>query len=122
MEKKRHGCLTAYLIFMIIVCALGAAVYFLAGNFVERGNPEIPAGLRPVFGIINLLMGGCIVALWRWKKWGFWAFVGIGILGGILNTWLSRSIITMIMVPIGILIMYGILHIGKENQGWKQLD
>ena len=122
MEKKRHGCLTAYLIFMIAVCTLGAAVYFLAGSFVEQGNPEIPAGFRPVFGIINLLMGGCAVALWRWKKWGFWAFVVIGILGGILNTWLSRSIIPMIMMPIGILIMYAILLIGRDNQGWRQLD
>jgi hypothetical protein len=122
MEKKRHGCLTAYLIFMIVVCTLGAGVYFLAGNFVAQGNPEIPAGLRPVFGIINLCMVGCAIALWKFRKWGFWAFVAIGVLGGILNTYLSHSILAFLMVPISLLIMYGILHIGKENQGWKQLD
>jgi len=122
MAKKRHGCLTAYLILMIVVGILGAAIYFLAGNGVAQGNPEIPARLRPVFGIINLFMAGSAVALWKWKKWGFWAFVSIGILGGLLNSYLSRSIVPMIFVPIGVLIMYGILHIGKENQGWKQLD
>lgn len=120
--KKRHGCLAAYLIFMMIVCTLGAAVYFFAGSFVARGNPEIPAGLRPVFGIMNLAMTLCFFALWKWKKWGFWAFVTIGILGGFLSTYLTRSALTLLMVPIGILILYGVLQIGKDKKGWSQLE
>lgn len=122
MEKQRHGCLTAYLIFMMVVGILGAAVYFLAGNFVAQSNPEIPAGLRPVFGIINLVMAGCAFALWKWKKWGVWGFIALGSVGGGLNVYLSRSFVPVIFVVAGILILYGILHIGKENQGWKQLD
>lgn len=122
MGKKRHGCLTTYLIFLIFVGVLSAAVYFFVGSFVARGNPEIPAGLRPVFGIINLLIAVCAIGLWKWKKWGFWGFVAIGVLGGCLNTYLSRSFCPFIFVAAGILIMYGILHIGKDNQGWRQLD
>ncbi|OGV70077.1 MAG: hypothetical protein A3K19_27610 [Lentisphaerae bacterium RIFOXYB12_FULL_65_16] len=121
-SKKRHGCLAAYLIFMMVICTTGAGVYLLAGNFVARGNPEIPAALRPVFAVINLLAAVCAVALWRWKKWGFWGFVIMGVLGGILNTYLTRSLITALMVPLSILIMYGILHIGGERKGWRQLE
>jgi hypothetical protein len=122
MEKRRHGCLTAYLIFMMVVGVLGAVVYFFAGSFVAQGNPEIPPYLRPLFGVVNLLITPAAYALWKWKKWGFWLFVGIALFGATINTYLTRSIITFLMAPTGVLIMYGILHIGKENQGWKQLD
>jgi hypothetical protein len=122
MEKKRHGCLTVYLIFMMVVGVIGALVYFLADSLVATGNPEIPAGVRPVFGVISLLVVGCAFALWKWKKWGFWGFVVIGVLGGCLNACLSRSFAPFIFAAAGISIMYGILHIGKQNQGWKQLD
>jgi hypothetical protein len=107
---------------MMVVGVLGAAVYFFAGNFVAQGNPEITPYLRPLFGVVNLLITAAAYALWKWKKWGFWLFVGIALFGATFNTYLTRSIITFLMAPIGMLIMYGILHIGKENQGWKQLD
>jgi len=122
MEKKRHGCLIAYLTLLMVVGVLGAAVYFFAGSFVARGNPEIPAELRPVYGVINLLIVVFAIGLWNWKKWGFWGFVTLGVLGACLNTYLSRSFIPFIFAAVGILIMYGTLRIGKENQGWKQLD
>jgi len=122
VKKKRHGCLTAYLIFMMVVGVLGAAIYFFAGSVVAEGNPEIPPYLRPLFGDINLLITVASFALWRWKKWGFWLFAGIALFGATFNTYLTRSIITFLMAPIGLLIMYGILHIGKEKQGWRQLE
>lgn len=120
--KKRHGCLTAYLLLMIFLFVIGAATYFFARESVVQNNPEIPPTLHPVFGVLNLLMAGCIVALWKWRKWGFWGFVVLGIAGGALNTVLSGSILQASMVPIGILILYGVLNIGRENRGWSQLE
>lgn len=122
MEKKRHGCLAVYLGFMMLVGLLGGATYLFAGSYVAVSNPEIPAGLRPVFGLANLLIAVAAMALWRWKKWGFWLFVAIASASALGNTYLTGSIITFLMAPLGVLIMYGVLHIGKERQGWKQLE
>ena len=122
MEKDRHGCLAVYLVFVMIVGVLGAATYFFAGDFVAKSNPEIPAGLRPLFGIVNVLITVAAFALWKWKKWGFWLFIAIGVLGATFNAYLTRSFITSLMALIGMWIMFGILHIGKERQGWKQLE
>lgn len=122
LEKKRHGCLAVYLGFMMFIGLAGAATYVFAGSFVAAGNPEVPAALRPVFGISNLLVAVSAFALWRWKKWGFWLFVAVGVLGAAGNAYLSGSLLPLFIVPVGILIMYGILHMGKDHQGWNQLE
>lgn len=122
MEKKRHGCLAVYLILLMIIGLLGAGLYFFAGNLIAISNPEIPPKLRPIFGIANLMIVLSAVALWLWKRWGFWLFVANGIGIGIINTSLTMSAFTALMPVISILIMYGILNIGTERNGWRQLD
>jgi len=122
LMKKRNWCLTAYLVLMILACVLGAATYFFMRELVVQNNPEIPRTLHPVFGMFNLLMAGCMVALWKWQKWGFWVFAIIAIAGGILNTVLSGSLLPVFVAPISILILYGVLNIGRESRAWKQLE
>jgi hypothetical protein len=120
--KNRHGCLLAYLIFLIVVFASVVIYYIAAASFVNS-----TLGLRgwtlPVLIILGLLDIVCAVALLRWKKWGFWGFCALAVITLIVNISSGSGIATSLTGLIGIAVMYGVLNIGdKDNKGWPQLD
>jgi len=74
------------------------------------------------------------------KKWGFWGYCASSIAGLAINLLINTGgavqipggtsqalvgsisiIISVAAVILGILILFGVLHIGKENKGWRQL-
>jgi hypothetical protein len=121
-EKKRHGCLTAYLVLMIIANCATALFYVIGSEAVKRRLPNMPDWAFPVLiaiGIVNLV---CAVALLRWKKWGFWGFCISTAIVFVLNLAIGLSVASAIGGLLGVAILYGVLHIGKDNKGWPQLD
>jgi hypothetical protein len=61
-----------------------------------------------------------------WKKWGFWGFCATSVLALAINLIYFRSgtvtiIISIISSLLAVLILFGVLHIGRENKGWPQL-
>ena len=78
-----------------------------------------------IFSILDIV---CAVALFKWKKWGFYLYILSAIVAGISNLVYAVNrgeplIFTLgfLVLPIGIL--YGVLHIGNEkNKGWPQLE
>jgi hypothetical protein len=122
-KKTRHGCLTAYLIFMIVVLVPSVALYLFFPAAVQRTNPEIPPGGRFIFALVGAVQIFCMVAIWRWKKWGFYVFMTFGLLFGAFNAILTGSVLTFLTAPISILLLYGILQIGgPERKAWSQLE
>jgi len=73
VEKTRHGCLTAYLVVMMASAIMGSLIYmFISDQALMLNDPELPSSIRrPAMVLLNILMGICALALWRWKKWGF---------------------------------------------------
>jgi hypothetical protein len=60
------------------------------------------------------------VALLRWRRWGFWLFVASALAGLAVN--LSIGMPQGIFgAVVGIAILYGVLHIGKERKAWPRL-
>jgi len=114
MEKKRHGCLTAYLILAIVTVAVIGVSYSGIGNLTSHGSP--------VYAVDSLLKIAFLIAIWRWRKWGFWAIVVLDIIGGAYQAFAIDSFIPPVAAVLDILIMYGVLHIGGERQGWRQLE
>jgi len=112
-QKRRHGCLTAYLIVAIIANA-GVALYYVLGGLATFAIGAIFAVLT-IFNII------CFVALFKWKKWGFWGCVVCVIAGLCLNLYIGVGPVSFSGF-IGLAVLYGVLQIGKENKGWPQLD
>ena len=70
-------------------------------------------------GILNIV---CAVALFQWKKWGFFGFVATSILALGLNLTIGLNIFQVILGLAGIAILYGVLQIGNERKGWTQLE
>ncbi|MDD5600345.1 MAG: hypothetical protein PHC87_01115 [Actinomycetota bacterium] len=147
--KNRHGCLTAWLVLLIItnsITALSNLLNILRGDtFVQLlQNPaytnQIPAEqlsqiqmlldtplwvfyVSIALAIFNIV---CIIALFMWKKWGFWGFCASSILSVAINLiYFTKDITTIITSIIGgiltVLILFGVLHIGKKDKGWPQL-
>jgi hypothetical protein len=102
--------------------ALGAAMYVLAPSVVAETNPEIPAWARPVFAAVCVLQVACAVALWRWRKWGFYVFAAISIPVAVWNSTLTGSAPTLAMGPVAVLVMWLALRTGEaDRRAWEQL-
>ena len=120
--KRRHGCLTVYLVFMIIANSATALMYLVGAEDIRREMPEISQWSFPVLivgAILNLVFA---IALLRWKEWGFWGFVATSVVIFLVNLSLGFSFGRALVGLLGVAILYGVLHIGKERKGWSQLD
>jgi hypothetical protein len=122
VQKHRHGCLTAYLIFMIIANSATGLVYLLGSESIRRAIPTTPGWIFPVViaeAILNLVFA---VALLRWKEWGFWGFAFSSVAIFFVNLAAGFGVGTALFGLLGVPILYGVLHIGGATKGWPQLD
>ena len=121
--KNRHGCLTAWLVLMIIANSATALMYLLGSGFISQAAPNIPGWVFPVLIVASLFNLVCAIALFQWKKWGFWGFCASSIVGLVVNlSAVGLGLFQSFSGLLGVLLLYGVLHIGKENKGWHQLD
>jgi hypothetical protein len=112
-QKQRHGCLTALLVVMIVANSAVALYYVFEGLAVF-----ILGAILIIGAIFNVV---CVIALLKWKKWGFWGCVASSIIALCLNLYMGLGPLSFLGL-IGIAVLYGVLQIGKENKGWPQLD
>ena len=121
-KKSRHGCLTAYLVLVIVVNS-GVALFYLWGTgILKRAFPSAPPWLFVLMAFLNLFNLVFAIALFRWKKWGFWGFCGTTAIALVLNILLGMGIWATLNGVLGVIILYAILQIGTNNKGWSQLE
>ncbi|MDR2710768.1 MAG: hypothetical protein LBB65_05510 [Burkholderiales bacterium] len=124
VPKQRHGCVTAWLVFVIIVNALVGLVYLFASGFIVKNLPGNVSGTMIVvlglFCIINVILA---VMLLRWKKIAFWGFVGTSVVALAINLSIGLGIGQSLFGLVGIAILYGVLQIQKDGvTAWKNLE
>lgn len=117
--KQRHGCLTAWLVLMIVANA-ATALWYISGN-VGRMLPSSSQWAIPVITVFGLLNVVFAIALLKWMKWGFWGFCVSAVAIFIVNIMIV-GIALAIPGLAGVLILYAVLQIGGENKGWSQLE
>jgi hypothetical protein len=118
--KKRHGCLTAYLVVIIAGISISIIFSLLQGL--------APANTRPVweivlFTVFNFFVIICAVAIFMWKKWGVWGLCAVQVLSFIISI-VQRQliIISVINLVFSLGLLFLVLNIGGENKGWPQLE
>jgi hypothetical protein len=121
-EKKRHGCLTAYLVVAIILNSATALLYLFGAAAIKRSSPNIPDWAFLVLIALVLFNLACTIALLRWKKWGFWGLVASAAVTLGVNLTIGLAVSSVIVGVLGVILLYGVLQIGKDNKGWPQLD
>jgi len=83
--KQRHGCLTASLVLMIIVNSLVALIYLLGSEAIRQNLPTVPGWAFPVLILLSIANLVCAIALFKWKKWGFFGFTGTAVVAFAIN-------------------------------------
>ncbi len=116
--KQRHGCLTAYLISMLI--ANSATALIITGTIITHAQTIHWA--LPIVAIAGFFNLACAIAILKWKKWGFWGFCVSAIIVFVANMSIGTPLGSSIAGLLGFAVLYGVLQIGRDNKGWPQLD
>ena len=104
-EKKRGGCITAFLILMFIANPLMSIYYLMAGDTVKQALPSIPDWAIPVLAIFGLINLGLAIAVWNWKKIGIYGFWATAIIILVINLSIGFSPIQSLLGLLGPIII-----------------
>ena len=89
---------------------------------VREAVPGMPGWGMPLLIVLALVNLACAIALFKWKMWGFWGICITSAIALGVNLAAGLGIRSAVTGLLGVLILYGVLQIGKENKGWPQLD
>jgi hypothetical protein len=120
--KQRHGCLTAWLVLMIIANLAIALIYLFGSSAIRHDFPSAPGWAFPVLAIAGIVNVICAIALFQWKKWGFSGVIATTVVTFVVNLIIRLNVLRALFGFVGIAILYGVLQIGKERKGWTQLE
>jgi hypothetical protein len=76
----------------------------------------------PILVVLAVANVNCAVALFCWKKWGFWGICVTSVLAIPLSRVVDAGQPLKLSGLVGIFLLYGVLHMGTKNQGWSQLE
>ncbi len=119
-SKERHGCVTAWLILMIIANSIIALTYLFTDNTTPQSPTNLTTLMLTTIGIANIIFA---IMLLQWKKWAFWAFATTSLITLGVNISIGISVGNALVGLIGIVILYGILQIKKDGiTAWENLE
>ncbi len=107
---------------MIVANAATAVSTPLMYGSIKRAAPDAsPAtiALISIAGVANIIFA---IALFRWKKWGFFGFVATSVIALVTNLFLGLGIAQSLFGLVGIGILYWVLNMGGNNKGWPRLQ
>lgn len=119
MEKSRHGCLTAWLIIMLIANLIVLLNYLGNRIYMDTVYGTVSDWAVPTMMILTVFNLVCVVGLFYWKKLAFWGVCISALAAFCVNLTLGPA--AAIPGLAGPLILFGVLKIGQRN-GWEQLD
>jgi hypothetical protein len=105
--------------------AATALVYLLGKALLQQqlqNMPAFPDWAFPVLGVIGVFNLVCAIALFAWKKWGFYGFIVSSIFSFAINLTIGIPVVHALMGIVGVAVLYGVLQIGNGDKGWPQLD
>jgi hypothetical protein len=120
--KQRHGCLTAWLVLIIVVNALTALTMPSMMTMMRQYVPNLPDWvLWPLVlcGVLNVIFA---LALFKWKRWGFYGFLLTTVVALAINISSGLSIGRSLVGLLGVAILYAVLQIGGPMSAWNQLE
>lgn len=124
VAKQRHGCVTAWLVLMIIANSLTAIVYLFASDIITKNlSMDVSNSMIILLGILGIGNIVFSVMLFQWKKLGFFGFIITSIGALIVNLSIGLGIAQSLFGLVGIAILYAVLQIKKDNiSAWQNLE
>jgi hypothetical protein len=119
LKKERHGCVTAWLVLLIIVNAIISFIYLFRNETLQLSVSPTLIILFGLIGIANIVFA---ILLLSWKKIGFFGFIISSIIALILNLYAGLGTFQSIAGLFGVIILYAILSIKKDGiSAWDNL-
>lgn len=102
--RKRGGCLTAWLAFLMLANLLLAIQYLIAGSVARQAIPVLPAWIVPLMGLLALANCVFAIGIWKWKRWGLYGFIGSSLAAFVVNLMTTGFVLALLgLVGVGIL-------------------
>jgi len=122
--KKRHGCVTAWLILMIIANSFTAITYLFMGDTVLENLPStVSKSMLVVLAILGIANLSFAILLFKWKKWAFWGFMGSALVTLSINLSIGLSLGQSLIGLLGIVLLYAVLQIKQDGKtAWENLE
>jgi len=121
--KRRHGCLAAFLVVAILLHALTTLAYVTAADAIHESMPHVPDWGLPALALLSVLNVVGLMAVWLWRKWGFFLAAGSALATAGVNMAVGVLIAESYVGMFGAMALYLVLHIGSERtRGWPQLE
>jgi hypothetical protein len=122
--KQRHGCVTAWLVLIIVLNSVVAFLYLLRGSWIAEHLPGgISTGMITLLGLLCILNIVFAVMLFQWKKWGFWGVIVTDVIAFIINLSIGLSIVQSALGLLGIGVLYAILQIKQGSKSaWENME
>lgn len=124
-NKQRHGCLTAWLIYLIIAYSLNAYLNFLKPDDISKITPfKTSENMNLIYGSLAIFGIAFSIMLLKWLKLGFWGILTISIILIVTRIINENQISTSsFYILLCLMILCGLLQLKKANiSGWKNLD
>ncbi len=80
----------------------------------------MPTWFIPFSLILIIYSAACSIAIYQWKKWGFWGVCIGTIVSLIVELLIGRGINYGSIM--GVFILFIILNLGGEKKAWSQLE
>ena len=112
--KERGGCLTAFLIFVIfanivsLIMVCGKYSNFEDESYLYE-NPGLVETVLIVAGVVQLGIFISAVALWNWKRWGYYGLI-VGYLLGMGANLVIGNILGLIGGIVGLVILASLVN------------
>ena len=108
LAPRRGGCLTAYLILMLVANCGTASIYVLGSSWLRENLPTFPVWGPVALALVGLANFGLAWALWQWRLWAMWGVVGTTLLAAGIN-WLALGWVSALVGLVGGLVNIAIL-------------
>lgn len=119
-NKQRHGCLTAWLIYLIVAYSAMSIVFFFHTDKIPKDTSENMLLLIGSVGILNVLF--CIL-LFNWVKLGFWGILATNLILLTVQIVNDHEISHSIFGMLCLIALFGLLQLKKSNvSGWNNLE
>jgi hypothetical protein len=118
---------TYYLIAMVIYGKLDFRVPISSALMSSPpfATPEGPYFKVPGWSVFLSVIGAflitiCTVALFRWRKWGFYGVCAVAAVIFTVNL-LSGVGPLLLLGPVGVVVLYAVLNLGGGKKAWPRL-
>lgn len=123
-NKQRHGCLTAWLIYLMITSAIISFVFFFKSNEeLEKVQQNFSENIILIIGSIGILNILFCYLLLKCVKLGFWGLITTNCIMVIIHLMIGSDLIRPTLGLSCVIVLYALLQLKKKNvSGWDNLE